>query len=200
MTARRRAPATSGADPSERRPEASPRGAGRLRRRCQRRLDQLLAEVTLPDPFDVDRLVDVLEQVRGRPIDLHPLTGTAGGVCGMWVRRPDVDVIAYAADTSRLHQDHIILHEIGHMIFAHEGSCHLDRTAVGALLPDLDPGLVRHMLGRSTFTDEREREAELTALLLWRRGRVPPPAALANPGVGGAAAARLARIADAFGA
>ncbi|MFI7593539.1 hypothetical protein [Micromonospora sp. NPDC049359] len=139
----------------------------RLRRRCER----IVAELEMPDPFDVRRLCDVLGERRGRPIHLVPIALPAQTVCGMCVPTNDFDAIFYEQDTSPLHQLLIIGHELGHLLAGHQATEVLDADASRLLLPDLDPQLVRRSLGRSNYAAAEEREAEMIGSLLLRRVR-----------------------------
>ena len=86
----------------------------RLRRRCQR----VIGGITLPDPFSAQELCAHLAHKRGRPLHLLPLpTPTVPGTpSGMWLAAEHGDYIFHDAQTSPLHQEHIIVHEIGHMV------------------------------------------------------------------------------------
>ncbi|WP_216216546.1 hypothetical protein [Amycolatopsis aidingensis] len=169
-----------------------------LRRRSETRVRELEESVGIPVPWDVDRLVDRLERHRGRPIDLHPTTRTAGGTCGMWVREADRDVIVYAAQTSTLHQDHIILHEIGHMIADHRGECLLSVGEAARMAPHVRPELIEHLFARSAYSTEDEQEAEMIASLLWQHagGR---RAQLTDRPMSPEVAERMTRVRDIFG-
>jgi hypothetical protein len=158
-------------------------GDRELRRRCQRVVDQL----ELPDPFDIRTLVDELGQRRGRAIHLISMSVPMGPVCGVWLSTSDFDAICYEAGTSPLHQEHIIAHELGHLLSAHEApaslSDPLSDDVARVLLPDLDPALIQRALNRSNYSTAEEREAEMIASLISmaasRRGRtagwVAPP-------------------------
>ncbi|GGM61098.1 hypothetical protein GCM10012275_35200 [Longimycelium tulufanense] len=169
-----------------------------LRRRSAARVRDLDARIGLPVPFDLDVLLDRLERDRGRPIRLQPTAHVAGGTCGMWIAERDRDVIAYATQTSSLHQDHIILHEIGHMISEHQGECLLTVGDAQRLAPHVRPELIKHLFGRSAYSSTEEQEAEMIACLIMqhaeqRRSQLtdrPLPPDLA---------ARLARVEDIFG-
>jgi hypothetical protein len=95
-----------------------------LRHRCEtivRTLDQRIGGIRVP--FDLNALLDQLEADRGRPIELVPFSATAPGEpCGIWVGTDRLDLIYYEEATSPLHQDHIILHEVGHMVCDHTGA------------------------------------------------------------------------------
>ncbi|WP_031465106.1 ImmA/IrrE family metallo-endopeptidase [Sciscionella sediminilitoris] len=134
----------------------------RIREECAGRI----AELDLHEARDVRALCDHLVELRGRPIRLVPLPLPASHPCGMWVAASDEDVIFYDANTTSAHQEHIILHELGHVICCHRGSGILDDESARALFPNIDPQIVRDMLGRATYDDVQEQEAEITAYLL----------------------------------
>ncbi|GAB3492134.1 hypothetical protein [Amycolatopsis cihanbeyliensis] len=169
-----------------------------LRRRSEARVRELERSVGIPVPLDVDQLVDRLEQHRGRPIDLYPTARAAGGTCGMWVREADRDVIVYAAQTSSLHQDHIILHEVGHMIAEHEGECLLSVGDAARMAPHVRPELIEHLFARSAYSSEDEQEAEMIASLLWQQAG-SRRAQLTDRPLPPEVAERMARVKDIFG-
>ncbi|MGH3512086.1 MAG: hypothetical protein ACRDRB_07395 [Pseudonocardiaceae bacterium] len=84
------------------------------------------------------------------------------------------DYVFYDSQTSLPHQEHIILHEIGHMLCDHDQGerdpqlhWHIDVT---------DQNLVRRVLPRIRYTDRQEQEAELVAsIILAAIGRLPAP-------------------------
>jgi hypothetical protein len=127
---------------------------------------QRIAALDLPDVADVAELCLHLGSVRGRPITLVPMQMPASHPCGMWVAARDEDLIFYDANTTTAHQEHIILHELGHIICCHRGAGLLDETTARLLFPNLDPELVRDMLLRATYDDVQEQEAEIIAYLL----------------------------------
>jgi hypothetical protein len=136
-----------------------------IRRRCE----TILAELDLPDAPGVRELCDVLAERQGRPIHLLGESLPAGSPCGIAVRTERFDAIFYEADTSRLHQEHIIRHELGHLICGHLTAPVLDAEASRLLLPNLDPSLVQAVLGRTNYSEVEEKEAEMIASLLLRR-------------------------------
>jgi hypothetical protein len=133
-----------------------------LLRACKERLDEL----DLPVEPDIAELVEHLSGRRGRPIVLMPITVRACGPSGLWVATAEVDIIGYQASTSRHHQEHIIAHELGHMICCHRGAVQPDERSVSLLFPDLSPNLVRELLQRTGYSDAQEEEAEITGSLL----------------------------------
>ncbi|MFC7614934.1 hypothetical protein ACFQV2_16845 [Actinokineospora soli] len=137
----------------------------RLRRECA----AALADLRLPDRADLAALCEHLSQVRGRPLQVVPVAMHAEQPCGMWVATRDRDWVFVDADTTAAHQEHIVLHEIAHMICEHDGGDH----DAASLFPDIDPGLVRAMLARTTYSDEQEQQAEVMAYLLAETLRSP---------------------------
>ncbi|MFY1632065.1 hypothetical protein ACN27F_02070 [Solwaraspora sp. WMMB335] len=147
-------------------------GRGAVLRRCARLVRQLDRTVGLPVPFHLEEFLDRWSRHRGgRPISLFPLTVAElpVGTCGLWLALPDQDIVAFPVDAPRNHRDHIVLHEVGHMLAAHAAGP--DRPAAGFadLLPDLDPAMVRSVLGRCAYGDVPEQEAELIASLIMHR-------------------------------
>ncbi|MEO7193944.1 MAG: hypothetical protein ABIZ05_03850 [Pseudonocardiaceae bacterium] len=147
-----------------------------LRARAQQRVDDILQHIGVPYPWDINQFLDLLERHRGRDIDLCAISWTAGDSCGAWQQRGDHDVIAYAENTSGVHQDHIILHEIGHMISRHRGRCVLSEAEAQRIAPDLAPAAFAHLLDRAT-SEAEEHEAEMIASLIHHRVYARPPLA-----------------------
>lgn len=86
---------------------------------------------------------------------------------GAWIAEPSVDVVFYEECAAPLHQRHIILHELGHILCDHEG---LDGADVAALLSGTDrsdEGL--HTPRGTRYTDTEEQEAEMIATLILTR-------------------------------
>ncbi|MCK7625385.1 toxin [Streptomyces sp. RS10V-4] len=145
-----------------------------------------IAALDLPEVADVAELCRHLGEVRGRPITLVPMEMPASHPCGMWVAARDEDLIFYDANTTGAHQEHIILHELGHIICCHRGAGWLDEASARMLFPNLDPDLVRDMLLRATYDDVQEQEAEIIAYLLSQRvgGTAERPAPAGDGGTG----------------
>ncbi|MGK5685439.1 hypothetical protein [Actinoplanes sp. URMC 104] len=138
-----------------------------LRRRCEARL----RGVRVPDPFDLDAFCDEVAARRGRPLIRRPVPGlSADAPCGMWIGTPRADHVFFDPGTSPLHAEHIVLHELAHILSGHSGG---DAT-LARLFPDLDPATVSRMLGRVSYTSEQEREAEMMASLIRGRSGGPP--------------------------
>ncbi|MEV8531851.1 hypothetical protein [Streptomyces sp. NPDC051211] len=150
----------------------------KLRRRCE----TILGHLDLTDPFSVDGLCARLAEQRGRPIRLHPLPKEAAesGVCGLWVGTSSVDYVFYEAQTSPLHREHIVLHELGHILFGHNA---LEGEENGTGIPAA--------LGRTNYTTRQEQEAEMLASMIRSRAGLPGP--------GGGPGGTLERLETAMG-
>ena len=159
----------------------------RLRQRCEARLQAL----NLPTSFDARSLCDALAACRGRPILLQPVANGAGPH-GVWVAGPSVDVIFYERETSPLHQEHIILHELCHLLCDHRLTLVSDADYTRLLFSDLHPGTVQHLLQRVGYSTEEECEAELLASLILEQTVGRPPIGASAPDAEVELARRLA--------
>ena len=131
----------------------------------RRGVKQLLRELDLDTPLDVRVLCDRLAQRRGRPIRLMPYPLPAPGVFGLWMGTEKADYILYQKETTPAHQDHIILHEVGHIISDHS-SDEADEDIWNQLFPDMSPELIHRMLRRDGYGPAYEREAEMVATVI----------------------------------
>ncbi|WP_228473449.1 ImmA/IrrE family metallo-endopeptidase [Streptomyces calidiresistens] len=142
--------------------------------------------IEIPSPFDVRSLCDAVAEYRQRPLLLEAVEGVAGSeneLCGLWVELDHADFIFYEASTSPLHRDHIVLHEIGHILLGHRavgGDADLDVNLTG-LFTGIDPETVRNVLGRSSFSSRQEREAEQLATRIAGQAMLKPPPARRAP-------------------
>jgi hypothetical protein len=144
--------------------------ANRRWRRCEEIVDTL----TIPVPFEPAVFIDELARQRGTRIELIPVTTQEATPCGMVVSTDRAEYIFYAQNTTRLHQAHILLHEVGHLLCGHEGAAAVDGSVASVLLPNLPVALVRRVLGRTVYSEAEEQEAEvLASLILHRAGRGP---------------------------
>lgn len=140
-----------------------------LRRHCRHRLRML----RLPDPVDVPSLYRLVEARRARPLVLSGINGD-GGIHGVLLSTDRADYIFYEQRTTPSHREHIILHEICHLLLDH-GSREVESGALAALFPHLDTRLVRRLLLRSSYENREEQEAEfLASLILGHASRTPP--------------------------
>lgn len=149
-----------------------------LRRRCRR----LLNELDIRPPLDVHELCRRVGQQRGKPIRAiaHPIP--VPGPFGAWITTDTADYILYQRETTKAHQGHIILHELGHILAGHRSDEDDDVLLdVTPEYPDLAPDAVRRALRRTSYDSEHEREAETVATIILEWASVldsvgPPPA------------------------
>jgi hypothetical protein len=148
-----------------------------LRRYCE----SVVEPIPLPRPFSARVLCEELAARRGRRIYLHPFDADMVGEgmpCGMWVATRAADHVFFERNTSQYHQDHIILHELGHMLCQH-GLGDVDESllddadgVVGGGLLDgglLEGDVVHGALMRTSYSTRQEREAELVATMILER-------------------------------
>ncbi|MGD9484139.1 hypothetical protein WDH52_12910 [Streptomyces sp. TRM70308] len=177
------------------------------RARCEAVADAL----DLPRPFDLDVLCERIAARRGRPLRLVPLEGAPDGStpCGVWVATSTADLIFFEPATSGVHKLQIVLHELAHLLLGH-GAPDARRPAYATRLladaaevrqpwdedaeQDLDMDQLLHILGRTSYTDDQEREAELLATILSDRALSKEA-----PATSDRAAGVLDRLNDAFG-
>jgi hypothetical protein len=158
-----------------------------LQRRCLLRV----RELTIPRPFNLPELCANVAAKRDRDIRLLPMTLPGCGPCGLWIAGQHEDYIVYQQSTSRLHQEHIVLHEVGHLLCQHPGAARLGDEHIRLVFPHLDPEKVRAVLARAMYPNDEEREAEMLAsLILHQAQRRPIPARTTDP-AGAAIVARL---------
>ncbi|MGW2601128.1 toxin [Streptomyces klenkii] len=154
---------------------AARRRSGRALRRLRRGADALLTRLELPDHCDIVTLCEHLSRERGRPLHLAPVIMGASYPCGMWVALDTADIVIFEANTSRLHQDHIIAHELAHMMCNHRGETEpVGTSGLFTMFPNLDAQRVRDALGRTSYSTEEEQEAEIMASLILEHVTRPP--------------------------
>jgi hypothetical protein len=137
-----------------------------LRKRCEQRV----REMAIPRPFELVTFCAHVERLRGRKLVLKPMPGlSAAAPCGMWLSLAEADYVLYEPNTSKLHSEHIILHELGHMLCDHRLT--MDASVLSKLLPSIDPATVLRVLGRVNYATEQEQEAEMLASLIRGGGR-----------------------------
>jgi hypothetical protein len=151
---------------------------------------ELVAALPIPTPFTIEALVAELGERRGREIRLMRLPRGPRVPHGLLIRTDDTDFIGHAAAIAGLHREHIVLHELGHLLHADDGEA-VNPGILGQLrnvLPDLSPELIRRLLTRTSYDDRAERCAELFATMaaghiarhrtrtdaLWRDGWISP--------------------------
>jgi hypothetical protein len=135
----------------------------------------MVADLDIPQPFDLGRFLAHIERRRNRAIVLHPFTSGPGIPCGLWLGTAEADHIFHEAGTTPWHRTHIILHEVAHMLLGHGGSGGNWRELGRLLAPDVDLALVRLILGRSTYSTAEEQGAEMMASMILGQASDSPP-------------------------
>jgi len=158
-----------------------------LMRRCRARL----AALDLPVPISIVGVCQLVENQRGRPLTLLPLTSSIGPF-GVLVSSANADYVFFAQNTTPVHQRHIAMHELCHLLCGHRSQVVADSDLLKLLVPDAGPKLIETVLGRSAYTAEEEREAEvLASLILEGAGSCTPAGELPSDADGLALLARL---------
>jgi hypothetical protein len=141
----------------------------------------------IPQPFTLERFVQTLAEQRSRPIHLVAAQLGASAPCSLLVVTTEFDYICYASNTSWLHQLHLVLHEVAHLLLGHgqhwieEASVADDDTDTDTSMGDGDvddqwhdrttrvprPSVtfIQQLLGHKHYDDDAERDAELFATM-----------------------------------
>lgn len=130
--------------------------------RSSRRIRRLVSACTIPDPWSIEAFVAAVGRDSGRDIELVPSAVAGGSITGSVLRLPHVDVIVVRDDLEGVYRDHVVCHEVAHILAGH-----LD----GAAPVDADIAVAAsHMLHRGCDSDNaNELEAEAIAEGLMRR-------------------------------
>jgi hypothetical protein len=156
------------------------RGRRTVRSRCRRHLDG----ITIPQPFSLDVLCAQVAVSRQRPLHLRPLPQPTdpGLPTGLWLNGETADYVFYDGRTSELHKRHIVLHEIGHMLFGYDDKGLEDNDVLFRGPQDpVRADLIRRIHARRRYSSAQEREAEMMAtMFLEAIGSLPPPSPLAG--------------------
>ncbi|WP_370946643.1 hypothetical protein AB5J62_03560 [Amycolatopsis sp. cg5] len=134
-----------------------------LRKRCRK----LLKQLDIEPPLDVVQLCARLGEQRGKPIRLMPYPLEVPGPFGCWIATANADYIFYQQETTKSHQDHIILHELGHILADHHpGGDAKPGDFLPGLPPDIDSGAIGRALRRTSYDEAHEWEAETVATII----------------------------------
>ncbi|MGW1976491.1 ImmA/IrrE family metallo-endopeptidase [Streptomyces sp. NPDC001889] len=120
----------------------------------------------LPAVASIRDLVPEIEKRSGRAVQLLPAELGSTAPCGMYVATEDTNYVFYDPRTSLAHQDHIIAHELAHILRDHRGGAELPQGSTGGLITLMDPDVVRMVLGRTDYAENDEVEAELVGSYL----------------------------------
>jgi hypothetical protein len=153
-----------------------------LRQACLLRLAKLRDQgCHVPRPFDAAVLCQRVGGSLRHPINLVAVPMPGGAPFGLTFFTDAGHIIAYEERTSRVHQDHIIAHELGHVLLDHRSFAIDDEAATQLLLPGLRPTLVHRVLNRTgAYSRLEEQEAEMMATILLEEASRPAPPAAGN--------------------
>ena len=137
------------------------------------RVCELVSSLPIPTPWNLSEFVDTVAAHRGKPIQVIARAGLSDVnlPCGLWIGRANDDIIVFDDTTSTYHAEQIVLHELGHVLLDHGGAGDTLARQIQRLLPDIDPGAVQRVLGRSGFDNDEESQAELFASLVMSKSR-----------------------------
>ncbi|WP_371792326.1 hypothetical protein OG285_25400 [Streptomyces sp. NBC_01471] len=155
-----------------------------MERDLHRLIRRELRDLGIHPPLDVDELCRALSSRRGRPLHLRSAPLKKPGHSGAWCEYENFDVILYQQETTRLHQEHIILHEVGHILLADREEAAAELSAEPAevavdperqdaeiadwssVLPLFAPEMIKRMARRCSYDDGEECAAELAATII----------------------------------
>ena len=142
-----------------------------MRREQTQRVKALLDELDYDfSSFTLEGFADWLAQRRRRQIVFVPKSMPAS-ISGAWVKGHDKDYIFYEMDTPIVHQAHIQLHEMSHMLCGHP-TVEVGPQQTQALLRHtgrIDSQALEHLLQRSVHSGQAEEEAESLTLFVQER-------------------------------
>lgn len=151
-----------------------------LRKRCAARIRDL----PIPNPFDVQIFSTFIAERHGRPIVLQPIA-LHGVVSGAWAAMESIDIVFYEQHATPFHQQHIILHELGHILCEHRGFAITEEGLRSLPLADVPIERLR-TLQSHPYSDEDEQEAEvLASLILERVNNAQADTAVSDPNIAG---------------
>lgn len=129
----------------------------------QAALARYVRDLSIPAPFDMDTFGCWLEQHRGYPIRLIPVSTRSGTLSGFLLRKAKMDYLYYEQQTSPFHQSHIVLCLAARILFGEATRPSIDPR----LAPDVSPQLARLMsrnLAEDTLTPSRAEAFAFTVL------------------------------------
>lgn len=135
----------------------------------RKRMQQILADIGQSydfHKFSFESLVSWIENRRSRKIVFVPwLMDTS--VFGAWIASEDYDYIFYAANALPVHQLHIKLHELSHILCGHQTVTVTTDAVYHLWMQSLqNEAPSTSFLMRSLHKEEKEREAEILSSLI----------------------------------
>lgn len=147
-------------------------------------LAALIADLEIPEPWNLRQFIDRVAEKRGKPIALtgHRGLRAAGFPCGLLAEMDDLTLIVYEERSSQYMVEHTVLHEIGHLLLGHEGERMHESLGeyLGGFVGSSSIARMETMLARGVFDTTKEQEAETFANLIMPAIRRRPFAPLRN--------------------
>jgi hypothetical protein len=136
--------------------------------------------VSAPTPFDLEKFLRQLMQLRGRQIVLTPISIRADSstVCGYCLKLARWDHVFYTQSRSQLHRTHNAVHELAHLVLGHSSVGPLTRPGPGAAVPaDQQREQPASWLGLADagYSERCEDEADAAAAILLGRWQETAP-------------------------
>jgi hypothetical protein len=126
-------------------------------------VDALTAQLrVLPNPWDIAVLCERLAEQRGRPLLLRPVDLPAFPF-GLWYDDGQRDHVFYRTRLAGFHRDHVILHELCHMIADHNR--HSDSPGQGDKESDVSTLILRAAGNPHSAVQEEIAELFATQIL-----------------------------------
>ncbi|KGI81146.1 hypothetical protein IL38_12890 [Actinopolyspora erythraea] len=126
----------------------------------RRSLRTTLRVAGVDHPMDMLEVCHRLSRNRSRPIYPTEYPLAASGPFGLWLPGRKAEWILFQPRTTALHQQHIIAHELGHILCGHRPDPILPSDGVDS--DSFDWGALR----RTAYDSEQEQDAETVATLL----------------------------------
>lgn len=121
-------------------------------------ISALVRNLPIPIPWDRSTFIESVGRVRGRRITLFPYDAAVTGFPpSLLLARQTDDLIGYATSEDEDALDHVILHNVGHLLLKHIG---LGSTDLSTLFPDLNAATVREVLDSDGDSRDRDHEHE----------------------------------------
>ena len=131
----------------------------------RKRLKQVISDLGLEHRYTIhDIQVRVLTN-RRRRLEIYRVSDLPIEFTGLWAATPTCDVIMCPSQASQAHIEHIILHEIAHMLLGHRPTISGDAAIIKQYLEQVKPD-AQAVQTRGAYDQRQEVEAEELALLL----------------------------------
>lgn len=145
------------------------------------RASRLVELLPFERPWSLDGFLAAVGVMIGTPITLGALPDAVAGerVTGLWIPNPLMHSIFVPASAEGEYREHLVCHELGHIIMAYTHTSAEIREMVGATLARISPRLPRAFVehrdppqfcfARTSFMHPIEQEAEWLATLIMDR-------------------------------